>query len=449
MKPETLTRYGSRTVPRYTSYPTAPHFSPKVGEALYRWWLSGLVRHVDISLYLHVPFCRSMCWYCGCHTTVTARREPVERYLTALQREAELVAAAAPRRLRLSHLHFGGGTPTLMEPAQMTSLMARLRDCFDFAATAEIAIEVDPRTLSAEMAAALGGSGFNRASLGVQSFDPEVQSAINRIQSFEETFAATEALRLNGVAGMNFDLIYGLPRQTVASCLDTVDKALRLEPDRFAVFGYAHVPSFKRHQRRIDAAALPGTAERLAQSRAIAEALIAAGYVQVGLDHFAKPGDSLAEAAGAGRLHRNFQGYTTDAAEALIGLGASAIGRLPGGYVQNAVLISEYEKRVAAGQLPITRGRAISSEDRLRGRIIERIMCDYEVDVGALCASPGLNPRMLLDEAKLEELLRDGIIERSGTRLKVKAEARPLVRSVAAAFDAYLAGSEERHARAV
>lgn len=449
MKPEVYARYGGGNVPRYTSYPTAPHFSPDIGEALYRRWLSGLIRDIDMSLYLHLPFCRSMCWYCGCHTTVTARREPVDRYLAALGREAELVAGAAPRRLRLTHLHFGGGTPTLMEPAQIASLMAGLRDCFEFAATAEIAIEVDPRTLTAEMAAALGRSGFTRASLGVQSFDPEVQRAINRVQSFEETAAATAALRRNGIAGVNFDLIYGLPGQTVASCLDTVEKALRLAPDRFSVFGYAHVPSFKRHQRRIDTVALPGTAERLAQSLAVAAALVSAGYVQIGLDHFARPGDALARAAGAGRLRRNFQGYTTDGAEVLIGLGASAIGRLPGGYVQNAVPISDYEKRVVAGELPIARGRAISSEDRLRGRIIERIMCDYEVDVGALCAGFGHDPGMLIDEAKLEGLRRDGIIERSGTSLRVRPEARPLVRSVAAAFDAYLAGTEGCHARAV
>jgi oxygen-independent coproporphyrinogen-3 oxidase len=449
MNPEVFARYGGSSVPRYTSYPTAPHFSGGVGEANYRSWLGSLASDMDISLYLHVPFCRSMCWYCGCHTTVTARREPIDRYLAALQREAELVAAAAPHHFGLAHLHFGGGTPTLMEPSQMTSLMAALRSCFDFKATAEIAIEVDPRSVSAEMAAALGHCGFNRASLGVQSFDPEVQTAINRIQSFEQTAAATEALRRNGLTGLNFDLIYGLPRQTVASCLDTVEKALRLEPDRFSVFGYAHVPSFKRHQRRIDAAALPGTSERLAQSLAVAEALVRAGYVQIGLDHFARPSDSLAQAAGAGRLHRNFQGYTTDGAEALIGLGASAIGRLPAGYVQNAVLISDYEKRVAAGQLPIARGRAISAEDRLRGRIIQRIMCDYEVDVDALCAGSGFDPRALIDERKLDDLVHDGLVERIGTLLRVRSGARPLVRSVAAAFDAYLPGSEERHARAV
>lgn len=225
------------------------------------------------------------------------------------------------------------------------------------------------------MAAALGESGFTRASLGVQSFDPDVQKAISRTQSFEQTAAAASMLRRAGVSEIKLDLIYGLPRQTVASCLDTVDQALRLAPSRFAVFGDAHVPSFKRHQRKIDAAALPGTRERLDRAEAIAAALVSADYTQIGLDHFARSEDSLAIAARAGQLRRNFQGYTTDGAEALIGLGASAIGRLSGGHAQNAVLISDYERRVTANELPIARGCAFSTEDQLRGRIIERIMC--------------------------------------------------------------------------
>ena len=245
----------------------------------------------------------------------------------------------------MTHLHFGGGTPTIVKPYEFRNLLAHLRAAFDVAAIAEIAIEIDPRILTAEMAAALGDAGVTRASLGVQSLDPTVQAAINRLQSLDETALAVDRLRAAGVGGINIDLIYGLPHQTVASCIATAEACLALRPDRFAVFGYAHVPGFKRHQRKIDEAALPDGPARGAQADAIAEVLEAAGYRRIGLDHFALPGDEMAAAAGSGSLHRNFQGYTTDAADLLIGLGASAIGRLPQGYVQNAAVTRDYSRR--------------------------------------------------------------------------------------------------------
>jgi oxygen-independent coproporphyrinogen III oxidase len=449
MRPDTFARYAGSNVPRYTSYPTAPVFSAAVGDADYRAWLGGLAPDSRTSLYVHVPFCRSMCLYCGCHTTVTARDEPVDRYLAAVEQELRLVADAAPRDLPVVHLHFGGGTPTLMEPRQMLRLAGLLRKRFAFTADAEVAVEIDPRTFSREMASALGAAGFNRASIGVQCFDPAVQQAINRLQSFEQTGAAVAALREAGIERISFDLIYGLPRQSVRSCLETIDKALRLEPDRFAVFGYAHVPNFKPHQRRIDAETLPGASARLEQSRIISEALADAGYVPVGLDHFARPDDPLALAFRSGELRRNFQGYTTDTADALIGLGASSIGRLPGGYVQNAVLISDYQKRVAAGRLPIVRGYALTGEDRVRGAIIERLMCDRRVDLDAVCAEFGSAPEQVIDPVRLDGLERDGLIERRGLVVEVKEEAFALLRSVAAAFDAHLADTSGRHAQAV
>ena len=248
MKSETLARYADRPLPRYTSYPTAPHFIA-VEPGGYRRWLEAVPSGSDASLYLHLPFCRSMCWYCGCHTTVTARDEPIARYVDALHREIDLVSEALPQRIAVKHVHFGGGTPTLMQPQQFISLMDKLRDRFDIANDAEIAIEIDPRTLDKSMVDALAAGGVNRSSLGVQSFDPVVQRAINRIQTFEETELAVARLRAAGIAAINFDLIYGLPHQTVASCLDTAARALERQPDRFAVFGYAHVPTFKLHQR--------------------------------------------------------------------------------------------------------------------------------------------------------------------------------------------------------
>ncbi len=258
----------------------------------------------------------------------------------------------------------------------MRSIMGELRTRFSFEADAEVAIEIDPRTLSEEMARTLGECGFNRASLGVQSFDIRVQRAINRVQSFEQTREAMRLLRANGMKRINFDLIYGLPNQSLQSCLDTVEQAVTLRPDRLAVFGYAHVPAFKPHQRKIDEAALPDSDARFTHSRAIADALVRAGYVEIGLDHFALPDDPLAQAAVEGRLHRNFQGYTTDEAEVLIGLGASSIGRMPQGYVQNETRIPVYQRIVAEGRLPIARGYRFEGEDRLRGAVIERLMCD-------------------------------------------------------------------------
>lgn len=449
MQPETFARYAGASVPRYTSYPTAPAFSAGVGSADYRAWLAALPAGAEMSVYVHIPFCRAMCLYCGCHTTVSARQEPIDRYLKALETEIDLVAAATPTPCRLRHLHFGGGSPTLVRPEQMLELMARLRGSFDFSPDAEIAIEIDPRTLTAAMAQALGEAGFNRASLGVQSFDPVVQRAVKRVQSFDRTAAAAAMLRGANVGRLNIDLIYGLPHQTVESCLDTAAKAVELAPDRFAVFGYAHVPDFKLHQRKLDPATLPGAPERLQQARAIAGALKAAGYLEIGLDHFARSDDTLAAAWRSGALRRNFQGYTTDQADVLIGLGSSAIGKLPQGYVQNTVLISDYLKRLGEGILPVARGYAVSREDQVRGAIIERIMCDRRVELAEVCARFGWEPSSVVDRASLGQLESDGLIRRRGTVIEVKEPAYPLVRSVAAAFDSYLGQTRARHSRAV
>ena len=440
LRPDVIARHAGRNLPRYTSYPTAPHFRSAEGEADARAWLSEVPADKPVSLYVHIPFCRSMCWYCGCHTTITRRDAPIARYLDSLAQEIALVAQALPHRLKVGHLHFGGGTPTVMEPEQFLDLNRQLRTAFDFTPDAELAIEIDPRTLVPALVDALAASAINRASLGVQSFDLRVQAAINRIQPLEQTKEAVERLRAAGIEAINLDLIYGLPFQTVASCIDTVRQAVELRPDRLAVFGYAHVPSFKQHQRKIDTAALPDGPERLAQAEAIATALIEAGYEQIGLDHFALPGDTLAIAARTGGLHRNFQGYTTDHCPTLIGFGASSIGRLPGGFVQNSVLIGDYQQRVADGQLPVTRQCATTSEDERRSAVIMRIMCDYRVDLSA--------DLDLIDQDALTALQADGLITREGAVITVTEEARPLVRAVAAAFDAYLDEDAGRHSRA-
>lgn len=436
ISPETFARYAAMRVPRYTSYPTAPHFSAAVDETEYRSWLRALPPDEPVSIYLHIPFCRDMCWYCGCHTTATRRRAPVSRNAAILAREIELVATAVGRKLTAAHLHWGGGSPTSLAPDDVALIHGALKRTFEFGPMAEGAVEIDPRTITPELAGAFARAGVNRASFGVQSLDPRVQAAINRIQDFDTVAAAVRMLRERGVPAINFDLIYGLPFQTVQSCLDTVEQALRLQPDRLAVFGYAHVPEFKAHQRKIDEAALPGPAERHEQAESIARALTARGYRQIGLDHFAPPGDSLAAAAEAGTLHRNFQGYTTDPCRTLIGFGVSAIGRLPQGFVQNATRIPDYERRVAGGHLATVRGYRLDSDDRRRARVIEQLMCDYRADVSGL-------------EAPLEKLESEGIIRRSGNLIELVEEARPLVRVVAAAFDAKLPASTARHVTAV
>jgi len=450
VRSDLATRYGLERLPRYTSYPTAPHFSCNIDEHAYRDWLWSLPPQSEASVYLHVPFCRAMCWYCGCNTTVVKRDEPIAAYAVTLGREIDQVTSEIGRRIPVDHIHFGGGTPTILSPANFGDLVERLRDRFLVRPAAEVAVEIDPRTLTPPMIAALAIGGVNRASFGVQSFDPLVQQAIHRIQSFKETAAAASGLRRAGVRGINFDLIYGLPHQTVASCLDTVRQCLELLPDRFSVFGYAHVPAFKKHQRKIDGASLPDSLERHRQSESIAHALADAGYRRIGLDHFALAGDKMAVAQADGSLRRNFQGYTTDTSNLLLGFGASAIGRLAQGYIQNEAGIRAYSERIAKGGLATVKGYALTHEDRLRAEIIERIMCDFRVDLEPICAGYGSTAQELLDRApRLHSLASDGVIKLSGSSISVTDDFRYLVRSVAAAFDAHLNPSGNIHSRAV
>jgi oxygen-independent coproporphyrinogen III oxidase len=450
MRPDLAVRYGEDRLPRYTSYPTAPHFSPAIGSETYAEWLKALPRRVNGSLYLHVPFCRQMCWYCGCHTQIASRDEPVSVYAAALRCELDLVARLSEQRIEVDHVHFGGGTPTIMAPDLFVDLIGSIRHCFFVRPSAEIAVEIDPRTLTRAMVEALQLCGVNRASLGVQSFDPTVQRAINRVQSFEATAEATTGLRKAGISGINFDLIYGLPHQTVASCLDTVTRCLALRPDRFSVFGYAHVPTFKKRQRKIDEDRLPGSLERLEHFCAIACKLKEEGYLQIGLDHFALADDSLATGQREGRLRRNFQGYTTDTSNVLLGFGASAIGKLPQGYVQNEINTRAWSERIASGSLATIRGYALNDDDRLRGEIIERIMCDLSVDLGPVCARHGAHAQQMLKfSPRLQDLISRGVVTLDGSSLAVKDDSRFLVRSVAAAFDAHLGGIGQFHSRAV
>ncbi|GAN80157.1 coproporphyrinogen III oxidase [Acidocella aminolytica 101 = DSM 11237] len=448
-----IARYDGR-VPRYTSYPTAPHFHDGIGVGEYAHWLAALPPDAAISLYLHVPFCDRLCLYCGCHTTVVHHDRPKRNYAQALAREIGLVADRLGRRARVSQIHWGGGTPTSLPDDCLDALMELIRVRFDVAPDAEIAIEIDPASLPPGKLEALAQMGVTRASLGVQDFDETVQKAIGRMQSFDETRDAAEGLRRLGVASVNLDLIYGLPHQTEESVTRTARLALELAPDRAAVFGYAHVPWMKKHQKLMPEAALPMGLARLRQEATIRGVLAEeGGMVPVGLDHYAHPADAMANAAHTGALQRGFQGYTTDAASVLIGLGASAIGALPEGYVQNLPSIPAYEASLAQGRLPVARGVALSHEDRLRRAVIERIMCDLAVDLPAMAQTFGAQAAPLLAAAApLSGFESDGLVEWNGARLRVTERGRPFVRNVAALFDAYLRGresSQPRHARAV
>lgn len=450
-----LARHG-QPVPRYTSYPTAPHFTAQVDAAVYAGWLGTIRPGSEASVYLHVPFCAELCLYCGCQTAVARSRAPVKAYADRLVEEIALVRAHLPDDLKLTHLHFGGGTPTMLEDEDFTAILAALRAAFRFSPGAEIAIEIDPRVTGADKVAVLARHGFTRASLGVQDLNPKVQEAIGRHQSEEETAQVAHALRAAGIHSVNLDLMYGLPYQDLPSVRHSVEAALKLEPDRVAVFGYAHVPWMKKHQVLIPEAALPGPEERFAQAELVAQILTSHGYRSIGLDHFARADDSMARQAEDGTLKRNFQGYTTDAAPVLLGFGASSIGALPQGYVQNIPSTPLWHQAVGAGRLPVARGVAVTDEDRLRRAIIERLMCDLRVDLAELTTSHGFAPDVLAPELEqLGALEADGLVRREGQVLVVPEAARAFTRVVCAVFDAYLARARKeepqrkRHAAAV
>jgi oxygen-independent coproporphyrinogen-3 oxidase len=439
-----------RRVPRYTSYPSAPHFHGGIAGRDLASWLSNLDRGTGLSLYIHVPFCKALCWFCGCNTGVVNRYEPILSYVDDLRSELNLVADALAGAGIVRHIHFGGGSPSMLGPAEVEALGALLRRRFILAPDCEIAVEFDPRGLKTETVAAYAAIGVNRASLGLQDINPPVQRAINRIQPPESNHRAVALLREAGIGALNLDLIYGLPHQDEDAVAATVAHACTLQPDRVALFGYAHVPQMKRHQRLIPENLLPDTAMRLRQEALAGEALLEAGYRRVGLDHFARPGDSMALAAAAGTLHRNFQGYTTDPAEVLIGLGASSIGSLPQGYVQNHADVPSWRDAVRRGELPVRRGIALSDADRLRRAIINCLMCNLEADLEVLQRVHGGGADLSISLARLEELQREGLVELHDDKVRVPEHARPFVRIVAAAFDAYLDdGGQGRHSRAV
>ena len=421
--------------PRYTSYPTAPNFAATIGADFQAERLRTVDPAVPVSVYLHIPFCERLCWFCACHTQGTKTLAPVESYVDALMAELALVVRHLPPGVRMGRLHWGGGTPTILPPALIRRLSAALRAAIPPTETLEFSVEIDPTLVDLRKIKALAAEGMTRASIGIQDFDPHVQRAIGRLQSHEATRSAVEALRACGVASLNADLVYGLPHQTEARLAETLGRVVALAPDRVAIFGYAHVPWASRRQKLIDEATLPDDLARFHLAELAAEALAVAGFRRIGIDHFARPGDGLDRAARSGRLRRNFQGYTDDDCPTLIGLGASSISRFPGGYVQNAPAPKAWASRIGAGTLPAARGHAFTAEDRLRGRAIEMLLCDFRLDFTVLGeAADTLRPTAMAIADRFGDL-----VTCDATSLTIHPAGAPLARIIASAFDGYLA----------
>ena len=444
LDPALLRRY-DRPGPRYTSYPTAPQFTTAFGEAQLR--AAATASNGDpiprgLSLYVHVPFCTSPCFYCGCNRIITRDKAQAEAYLARLYREIAMTAAMFDRDREVVQLHFGGGTPNFLSPAQLHDVVDCLRRHFHFAPdhVLEQSIELDPRGLPPEDVRALAAMGFNRASVGVQDFDPAVQRAVNRIQTVEETAAVIEAARAGGMKSVNVDLIYGLPRQTQEGFGRTLDTVLAIRPDRLAIYGYAHLPQLFKAQRQIHDADLPTADAKLDLLRLAIEKLTAAGYQYIGMDHFALPEDELSRAQAHGGLHRNFMGYTTHADSDLLGLGVSAISHIGDTYSQNPRDLPSWQAAIDAGRLPACRGMRLDRDDVLRADLIQQLMCQGELDIAALEDRHGIHFLEYFepDLLRMLPLAADGLVEVSETHIRATPRGRLLLRSIAACFDAYL-----------
>ena len=442
--PELLRRY-DRPGPRYTSYPTAPQFAAGFGEAELRE--AALTSNGDpiprrLSLYVHVPFCLSPCFYCGCNRIITHDKGRSDTYLARLYREIDLTAALFDRDREVIQLHFGGGTPNFLTPAQLREVVDTLRRQFHFSDSQDrdISIELDPRFISPAEVAELATIGFNRASLGVQDFDPLVQEAVNRIQSVEQTVAVIEACRASGFKSVNVDLIYGLPKQNLEGFARTLDTVVDVRPDRIAVYSYAHLPELFKAQRQIDAADMPTPETKLALLQLAIGKLTAAGYLYIGMDHFALPDDDLARAQARGGLHRNFMGYTTHADSDLIGLGVSAISHIGDSFSQNPRDLISWQGAIDDGRLPVFRGMHLSEDDQLRADLIQSLMCQGEIPIKALERRYAIDFASYFADSmqRLQPLADDGLVRIEHGRITVTSQGRLLLRNIAMCFDRYL-----------
>jgi oxygen-independent coproporphyrinogen-3 oxidase len=435
--------------PRYTSYPTADRFHAGFTAASYVDALAARNQAAPaqpLSLYVHLPFCNTICYYCACNKIITANRGRSAKYVRYVGREIDIVSSLLEGNRDVQQLHWGGGTPTFLAHEEMAALMGMLRGAFAFNADSEVSIEVDPRKVEVATVAFLRELGFNRMSLGIQDFDPGVQKAVNRIQTEAETRTVIEAARAEGFGSINADLIYGLPRQTIAGFATTLDKVIDLAPDRIALYGYAHVPHLFKAQRQIVVHELPGADKKLAILETAIDKLTRAGYVYIGMDHFAKPGDELAVALREGKLHRNFQGYSTRPDCDLLAFGISAIGKVGATYVQNVKTLDKYYEALDERRLPVMRGIALEEDDLLRREVIQKLMCEFRLDYGALERAHGIRfgERFATELAALAPLAADGLVTLAPDGLEVTLRGRMLVRTVAMLFDRHLREARER-----
>jgi oxygen-independent coproporphyrinogen-3 oxidase len=446
-----LLPFALQDVPRYTSYPTAVQFHDGFPGDLADQWLAELQPDASLSIYVHVPFCQQLCWYCGCHTSVPNSYSRASAYVDSLIKDITRSGKlSGVQKGNVKHLHFGGGTPTYLSNMDIGRILACINGSFGLAPGAEIALESDPRGMTRDRAFGLAAMGFNRISFGVQDFALPVQMKINRLQTYGLVSHVTALLREAGFTSINFDLMYGLPAQTVNSVRQTAKQAAALRPNRISVFGYAHVPWFKKHQLMISDAELPGVSERYEQAGAIAEELGQAGYVAIGLDHFALPDDPLSIAASMRTLRRNFQGYTTDMADALLAFGASAISEFPQGFAQASRDTLAWSQAIAARKSPIVRGLATTAEDRMRAAIIEQVMCSFSADFGQIAGQHGFDCSVLEDcVLRLRPLGEAGLASITGSTVCVPQKHRLFLRSVACAFDSHYTGAKNRHAKAI
>jgi oxygen-independent coproporphyrinogen-3 oxidase len=400
-------------------------------------WVQAIPAGARISLYVHVPFCRRLCWFCACRTQGTQSDEPVRAYADSLRQEMRILARHLAPGISLSRLHWGGGTPTLLPPDEIARLAVSIRAVLPLAGDAEFSVEIDPNEIDGPRLDALAAAGMNRVSIGVQDFDTDIQKVIGRDQTYEATKAAADMIRARGITSLNADILYGLPHQTPERIAQSVQKLLTLSPDRVALYGYAHVPWMARRQQLIPSDALPTPQERLRLFEVARELFAWDGYDEIGIDHFARPGDSLAVAARSGHLRRNFQGYTDDAAPTLIGVGASAISRFREGYTQNAPATSDHLGAVRSGRLSATRGHRFSEEDQIRARMIEALMCDFRIDAAALCRETGASPDVVARLFAAAAAPYGDLVEASDNCFSIRPEGRPLTRIIAREFDTY------------
>ncbi len=448
--PDLIRRY-DKSGPRYTSYPTAPLFHSGFGEAEYRAWAQRTNEEPvlrPLSLYFHIPFCDTVCFYCGCNKVVTKDRTRSAPYLSRLHQEIAMQGALFDRRRTVDQLHWGGGTPTFISHDEMRELMRVTREHFTLRDddSGEYSIEIDPREARVDTIALLRELGFNRMSLGVQDFDPKVQKAVNRIQSEEETFAVMNAARQTGFKSISIDLIYGLPFQTVESFGVTLDKIIAASPDRLSVFNYAHLPEMFKPQRRINAADLPPPAEKLNILHHTIEKLTQAGYVYIGMDHFAKPQDELAIAQREGTLYRNFQGYSTHADCDLVGMGITSIGMVGPTYSQNVRTLDEYYAAIDAGHLPVFRGLELSQDDLLRRAVITQLICHFHLDFGIVERKFGIrfHEYFATELGEFAGMQNDGLLRVDAGGIQVLPAGRLLIRNICMAFDRYLREKQEQ-----